>query len=409
MEMFGYIGAFLAGLTICFAVIIIFISNAVNRRKYRDYIAFEHLPFAPCKRQIIYIEKEYNSTINSFIKVNYDSICERFQQYGYEFCYLPYLPQKLGSEKRLNYWAPYTNDTETVSIESNYLLDFATPKSRETVEPSLIYYCDDVDKGDWPDKYLVFRKIEIDSSRDIESSFNALLNTFQEEIVDTPKINDPYYELNEDDADYTDARYETTQIDTDTHEGKADARYSLKDNHEMYDYVMAEYPDKETQQLLNEIDARVAVLAQKGISEHILQQIVAKPAVVSRMVITPDNRIILSDYDNMEIKMSPLVKAVYFLFLYHPEGIVYKHLTDYREELIDIYENIKGEPLSPVMLRSITDVTDPMKNSINEKVARIREAFVTRFDERLAVNYIIRGERGESKRIPLHREFVEWQ
>ena len=47
--------------------------------------------------------------------------------------------------------------------------------------------------------------------------------------------------------------------------------------------------------------------------------------------------------------------------------------------------------------------------SINEKVARIREAFVTRFDERLAVNYIIQGERGEAKRIPLHREFVKWQ
>ena len=107
--------------------------------------------------------------------------------------------------------------------------------------------------------------------------------------------------------------------------------------------------------------------------------------------------------------MSPLVKAVYFLFLYHPEGIVFKRLSEYRDELIDIYENIKGEEINAVMMRSVEDVTDPTKNSINEKIARIREAFVTRFDERLAVNYVVRGERGEPKRIPLHREFVEWQ
>ena len=106
--------------------------------------------------------------------------------------------------------------------------------------------------------------------------------------------------------------------------------------------------------------------------------------------------------------MTPLVKAVYFLFLRHPEGIVFKNLMDYRTELQKIYEDIKGERLDDKKMQSIIDTTDPTKNSINEKCARIREAFVTRFDERLAVNYIIQGERGEAKRIPLHREFVEW-
>ena len=87
--------------------------------------------------------------------------------------------------------------------------------------------------------------------------------------------------------------------------------------------------------------------------------------------------------------MTPLVKAVYFLFLRHPEGIVFKNLMDYRTELQKIYEDIKGERLDDKKMQSIIDTTDPTKNSINEKCARIREAFVTRFDERLAVNYII--------------------
>ena len=188
-----------------------------------------------------------------------------------------------------------------------------------------------------------------------------------------------------------------------------EVRYSLRDNHAMYSYVAAEYSDTNTMTLIREIEERVALLAQRGIDELILQQIVAKPQVVSRMIITRDYRIILPDYNDMEIEMTPLVKAVYFLFLLHPEGIVFKYLIDYRNELKKIYRVIKGEKLNDKMKQSIEDITDPTKNSINEKCARIREAFVTRFDERLAVNYIVSGNRGESKRIPLNRDFVEWQ
>jgi uncharacterized protein (UPF0335 family) len=95
--------------------------------------------------------------------------------------------------------------------------------------------------------------------------------------------------------------------------------------------------------------------------------------------------------------------------LRHPEGINYKDLVDYRDELMSIYVDIKGSPLDEKMMRSVVRATNPLDNSINEKVARIREAFVTRFDERLATNYIVNGSRGEAKCIPLHREFVEWQ
>jgi hypothetical protein len=198
-------------------------------------------------------------------------------------------------------------------------------------------------------------------------------------------------------------------IINDINKNRQQPRYSLCDNHSIFDSFMSSNPDQETLNLIDEIETRVARLVEKGVSKHILEQIVAKPEVVSRMVITRDNSIILTDYNNMEIVMTPLVKAVYLLFLRHPEGIVFKHLADYREELINIYKDIKGTPPDSKMIQSIIDITNPTKNSINEKVARIREAFVTRFDEHLAVNYIIHGERGGLKRIPLHREFVTWQ
>ena len=128
---------------------------------------------------------------------------------------------------------------------------------------------------------------------------------------------------------------------------------------------------------------------------------------LSRLVITKDFRILLPDYYNMEIKMEPLVKAVYFLFLKHPEGIMFKFLPDYREELTQIYVNLKPNGMNERVLQSIEDVTNPTLNSINEKCARISGAF--QFDEKLARHYYIEGKRGEAKKIALPRDLVVWE
>ena len=127
------------------------------------------------------------------------------------------------------------------------------------------------------------------------------------------------------------------------------------------------------------------------------------------MVITSDYRILLPDYNDMEIEMTPLVKAVYILFLRHEEGIPFKFLSDYHDELLQIYTDVRGSSLTSEMKQSVIFATSPFNNSINEKCARIREAFVTKFDERLAEPYIVRGKRGEPKKISIPRKMIEWQ
>ena len=130
---------------------------------------------------------------------------------------------------------------------------------------------------------------------------------------------------------------------------------------------------------------------------------------LSRLVITKDMRIMLPDYNNMEIKMEPINKALFLLFLRHPEGIVFKHLPNYRKELANIYQKIKPLGLNDRALQSIEDVTNPTLNSINEKCARIRGSFVSQFDDSLARHYYIYGMRGEPKKIDLPRNLVIWE
>ena len=150
-------------------------------------------------------------------------------------------------------------------------------------------------------------------------------------------------------------------------------------------------------------------MRQRGIAEYILEQLIHPDDRLSRLVVTKDNRIILPDYNNMEIMLEPINKAVFLLFLKHPEGIVFKHLPDYRKELADIYQMIKPLGLNERALQSIEDVTNPLLNSINEKCARIRGAFISKFDEELAQHYYIYGRRGEPKKISLPRDLVIWE
>lgn len=338
-------------------------------------IEFNQLPFQPAERQAIYVESEYNEKINRFIQTNYEAIRKHYEFYGWEFCYMPYLTKDLTSAGATNYYAPYLEGAKAINFKSDFLLGFMTnPENRGKVPPSLVYYSDVFAE----ENTCIFRGISLDDESFFETkNLPAVLKVILDDISDN-------------------------NLDS-------GIRFRMAKEDDFDDYVKAEIPDNETWELLREIEWRIKALKQRGVSAYILEQLINKPEKLSRLVITSDYRILLPDYNNMEIQMTPLVKAVYLLFLRHPEGIVFKHLMDYREELIDIYKKIKGVRWIFIQTHSIDDVTNPMKNSINEKCARVREAFITRFDERLARYYIITGERGEPKRITLPQDLIEWE
>ena len=129
---------------------------------------------------------------------------------------------------------------------------------------------------------------------------------------------------------------------------------------------------------------------------------------LSRLTITKDFAIFLSDYDK-EVKMEPLVKAVYLLYLNHPEGIAFKSLPSFRNELTRIYSKLRPYGLNNQAIKSIEDVTTPLLNSINEKCSRIKAAFLAEMDSSLADQYYIAGKSGEPKKILLPRDLIIWE
>ena len=110
-------------------------------------------------------------------------------------------------------------------------------------------------------------------------------------------------------------------------------------------------------------------------------RIEAARAKLSRLVVTKDYRIILADYDNREVELTPVHKAVYLLFLAHPEGIEFKKLRDYRHELARYYMATARLMDKEAIMESVDMLVDPLNNSINEKCSRIKKVFMDMMDE----------------------------
>jgi hypothetical protein len=119
-------------------------------------------------------------------------------------------------------------------------------------------------------------------------------------------------------------------------------------------------------------------------------RIEAAKGELSRLVITADYRFLLVDY-HVEVELQPVHKAVYLLFLAHPEGLEFKRLADYREELTRYYMATAKMMDKEKIIEGIDHLVNPLDNAINEKCSRIKKVFLDLMDEYTASYYYISG------------------
>jgi hypothetical protein len=128
----------------------------------------------------------------------------------------------------------------------------------------------------------------------------------------------------------------------------------------------------------------------------------------SRLIVGVNSPLKLPDYGK-EVSLTPLQKTVYILFLNHEEGILFKDLRKHRDEILSIYRKLSNKSSEEEIMMSVDSLANPFDNSMSEKCARIKEAFLRAMDERLALHYYVRGGRNEPKRILIDRSLVEFE
>ena len=130
---------------------------------------------------------------------------------------------------------------------------------------------------------------------------------------------------------------------------------------------------------------------------------------LSKLLIDNRNRIFLVDFDNIEIKLRPLEKALYFLFLRHNEGIYHSSLSDHRNELYEIYSKIATMGDLVEMKNRIDDMVNVLNDSASQKISRIKRVFEDAIGPSLAAHYYIKGESGQQKSIALDKSLIVMQ
>ena len=395
-------------------------------------ISFKNLPFVPVEGQVLYIEQTHNEKFDKFIRNNYDWLRSTFRSQGLEFCFLPLL-----AEETIEYNAPYLNESER-NIRVSEIPSLTNFLVADTIEvPSLVFALDIPVVDTAGNTVLQIVPIETQWYTSTKSTFNNLIKEIKQiSCSQSRKYHDIERKHNDKETsnkkqEDTEHRFKETEEmgkvsygqpddnsaclrvgEKDT-EPESEVRFSIPIEDDGIRFRLSEEADDsfdtQSQILIDEIRQRINALRNRGVNTMFLHDLIDEGEHLSRLKITRDFRIFLLDYDNLEIKMPVLPKSVYLLFLKHPEGIRFKELSDYFYELLEIYTKMNPQGGRNRQEQSIHDITDPCSNSINEKCARIREAFVANFDERLAKHYYVTGKRGEAKRIILDKSLILWE
>lgn len=350
-------------------------------------ISFKDLPFVPVEGQVIYVEQSYNDKLNKFIRNNYEWLKATFRNQGLEFCFLELL-----AEESIAYNAPYLTaeevDNQIKSVHS--LADYIAGDSGEVV-PSLVFALDIPVADEAGHTVLQMIPVKTRWYTSTRSTFAALAKEIRSVSKEQSKR---YHEIERnrkaEEAARKRRREEEERRKRDADESKngaedesrplSEVRFSLRrgrrdDTHHetpgekpdssstdtsilgrkakpgvkfSLDVQMGESMldvignvgdadcnfDSESQLLIDEIRQRIAALRNRGVNTMFLHNLIDDGEHLSRLYITREFRIFLVDYNNLEIKMPVLPKAVFILFLRHPEGIRFKELADYYPELL---------------------------------------------------------------------------
>ena len=374
---------------------------------------------------MVYVETEYNEEVNRFIKRYHHGIDDWCKQHGLIFLYIPefyragrfnWVSYMIGK----NVWSLPTESTTIVLKHSLSETSFSQINGASFLFTS--------DKDDSASAYMI-------NEKDIENSIVGILSHYQESVV--PKIekelfNDPLDALRSLFlADKMDERKKAEKDELKCKKRSA-AKFSsfinkILDDEEENETRFRTTPQKHIQESLftdspsalddeNVIDMHLyedaiqtlMELLRRGYTKETIMAMFAPMRELSPVHVSKDYRITLPLYKK-EIELPPVQKAIYLLFLKHPEGIYFKNLPDYEKELYHLYRKLAIRGTQEKHIQTVKDLVNPLVNSMNEKCSLIKKRILAIFDDSLAKHYYISGEKGELKRIDMKPEMITWE
>ncbi|MCB6062369.1 conserved hypothetical protein [Flavobacterium psychrophilum] len=307
---------------------------------------------------VIFFDLESNHTINQYIKTNLEAIKQRFKDEYKNFVYLPSIVFSEKFDTILKYYLPHLSESNYRTLQFENI--FQKPENQKIVD--YLGYSGTIKCG------LIF----INEATIVEcNEFLIQDNFFTDSLLYFKTLSEQRV-------------------------------FSFDDYDDMIDNIKSFNPyenlDDDALAKINEIQKQLSELKQNGqllFALPILKEILENETNTidfnseNNLLIDEDFRILLPNFNNIEIQLSHLTKAVYMLFYNNPKGINIKKLYQYKQQIISLYAGISNQLDYDKMLQSIDDLVKPDSKAIYTHISRIKSAFYKQMDYKFADKFIV--------------------
>ena len=342
-------------------------------------------PFHFDRDTYLYLENTFNESLNQCIERNLDVIDKVFKEYGFRFVYLPK-------------WNPNRENIRLANITNEQ-------------ERLVHHFLDKVSTVEYT--HLLCKALHIDPEEINSGIFHFACymyddTLFRLEVLQTRFTHFSMQEVTDETIEEFCRKYCDMIVDGRNRPSGVFSAVKLKrqlsnwDFYEVHGRPCEDYADytfpEDMKDIAENIKKEIETLKEGGYFELLLHTLgdetinelrnVKLNPSLSKIEITTDYKIMLKDYGK-EVKMTPLQKTLYIFYLRHPEGVAFKMLSAYYDELLAIYKVLSNREDLEKQQHSIRRLVDATDNAINEKCSRIKEAFLKVVDDFIAQNYYI--------------------
>ena len=121
-------------------------------------------------------------------------------------------------------------------------------------------------------------------------------------------------------------------------------------------------------------------------------------------------KMILLDAGDYEVRLTPLEKTVYHLFIDNPEGIKANEIGNYRNQLSSLYRKFYNGTNIAQFENSINALSNYFDDSIQQKISRINAKLRSTVGKNIAEYYIIKKDTADEKyKITIDRALISYK
>ena len=336
------------------------------------FVSIPNLNF-DTRNAVLYVEPEYDKTVNAAILNDYEAICKLLNSEKREFFYLPEALRDLQGKKNtfrnaLNYLEP------TLSDEQLDIID------RGLGQLDSVFFSKEIFLN-----YLNTNGLNIDKPAFFFKIGNQKPGSHQDFLI---------LEINEDPLATLKRIFTINK-----HISKLQIKDLTVKEKRFLEKITIKYDD-----------AKKDEMNYTGFHKIIIDILLKYNASheVSRLFISTRGGIFLTDRNNTEVKMPALSKALYILCLLEENGVLLTHLNDYKPKLYKIYRQISTYGDNDLLNQAIANLTDFVGSTMNATLSRIKKAFTSILGDD-ATPYLIKGEKGGRRTIHLDRNLVVFE